>query len=135
MPENIQQIVLRNIFAFEKVPAFEELLSLLCRERQIKVLISYRIFFSSTERQLHLNMKFGLQKLLCQSLASMDCEGLDKILNSLEISFPPRAIPTACTETLYSKLHTCIHFLYDLVWQRPLGLFPYNRMSFGGDTT
>lgn len=43
-------------------------------------------FFSSTEKQLLLNMKFGLQELLCQSLAFMDCKGLDKILNSLEIS-------------------------------------------------
>lgn len=54
---------------------------------------SLQNFFSCTERQLHFNMKFGLQKLLFQSLASIDCKGLDKLLKSLEI-FLPWALPT-----------------------------------------
>lgn len=72
------------------------------REIQMKVK-SLQNFFSCTERQLHFNMKSGLQKLLFQSLASMDCKGLDKILKSPEIYFLPWAMPMACTVTLYSK--------------------------------
>lgn len=95
MPESVRQTTLRDIFAFEKV------LILSCHIEKYR--LNLRAYRCCTERQLHLNMKFGLQKLLFQSLASMDCEGLDKILKPPEISFLPWALPTACTVTLYSK--------------------------------